>query len=397
MKKKKSNPHHPYKPLILLLTVLLASAPASPVYAFRLPDVVKDYIDIGSDGDTEESVEDKDQNVESGGENTGSSGEKGDTSGEFSVIEKAIVEIMKSDWYKNTDARGRKEKIAEILAATGYVDKDTAMKGIDTILNFEFYGQKIGVLLDDYTEELYEQEEGESYEQRDEITESLDQDRQALILYGLGFQEFDYALDYSSAKWNLNGLKTSMNDACTVADFKTDLKGKDLIVIEEHGCTYEDEPLIATEEEYDPLSSYEYQDDLDAGRLEVMISEDGAQYCLKPSFFEYYYGGGQLENSFVWIGSCYGASNSRLMDAFVNTGARAVVGHSDSVYTMYDYNMLNTVVDGMISGESSSEAFQKAKDQWGENDEQFAIKYMAVDYKEIPASYPSLTGDVSWK
>ena len=73
------------------------------------------------------------------------------------------------------------------------------------------------------------------------------------------------------------------------------------------------------------------------------------------------------------------------------------MGHSDSVYTMYDYNMLNTVVDGMISGESSSEAFQKAKDQWGENDEQFAIKYMAVDYKEIPASYPSLTGDVSWK
>lgn len=48
----------------------------------------------------------------------------------------------------------------------------------------------------------------------------------------------------------------------------------------------------------------------------------------------------------------YGASNSRLVDAFVNTGANAVVGHSDSVYTAYDYNMLNTVVDKMISGES---------------------------------------------
>ena len=175
------------------------------------------------------------------------------------------------------------------------------------------------------------------------------------------------------------------------------INGKDLIVIEEHGCTYGDEPLIVTEDEYDPESD-EYQEDLDAERLSILITDEGAQYCLTPSFFEYYYSGGKLANSFVWIGSCYGASNSRLVDAFVNTGANAVVGHSDSVYTAYDYNMLNTVVDKMISGESSSEAFQEARDYWGQNDEQFAIRYMEVDTKEeAPASYPSLTGDIRWE
>ena len=232
---------------------------------------------------------------------------------------------------------------------------------------------------------------------RDDITDGLSGDREAVILYGLGFPEFDDALDYSTIKWNNNGLRTNKNDACTVDNFKTDLNGKDLIVIEEHGCTYGDEPLIVTEDEYDPESG-EYQEDLDAERLSILITDEGAQYCLTPSFFEYYYSGGKLANSFVWIGSCYGASNSRLVDAFVNTGANAVVGHSDSVYTAYDYNMLNTVVDKMISGESSSEAFQEARDYWGQNDEQFAIRYMEVDTKEeAPASYPSLTGDIRWE
>lgn len=258
---------------------------------------------------------------------------------------------MESDWYKDTDIQSRKEKIAELLAATGYIDKETVEMGLDAILNFEFHGQKIGVWLEDYAENPYGQGGEDDYEQRDDITDGLSGDREAVILYGLGFPEFDDALNYSTIKWNNNGLRTNKNDACTVDNFKTDLNGKDLIVIEEHGCTYGDEPLIVTEDEYDPESG-EYQEDLDAERLSILITDEGAQYCLTPSFFEYYYSGGKLANSFVWIGSCYGASNSRLVDAFVNTGANAVVGHSDSVYTAYDYNMLNTVVDKMISGES---------------------------------------------
>lgn len=89
-----------------------------------------------------------------------------------------------------------------------------------------------------------------------------------------------------------------------------------------------------------------------AARIFCKCTDHSICISATPSFFEYYYSGGKLANSFVWIGSCYGASNSRLVDAFVNTGANAVVGHSDSVYTAYDYNMLNTVVDKMISGES---------------------------------------------
>ena len=371
--------------LCIVSTMLLAFSVNAPitVSAFQLPDAIKDYVDDYVDLGTDSDLEDIIQNV--------------DISEEFSIIEQIIMDIMKSDWYKDTDIQSRKEKIAELLAATGYIDKETVEMGLDAILNFEFHGQKIGVWLEDYAENPYGEGGEDDYEQRDDIIDGLSGDREAVILYGLGFPEFDDALDYSTIKWNNNGLRTNKNDACTVDNFKTDLNGKDLIVIEEHGCTYGDEPLIVTEDEYDPESG-EYQEDLDAERLSILITDEGAQYCLTPSFFEYYYSGGKLANSFVWIGSCYGASNSRLVDAFVNTGANAVVGHSDSVYTAYDYNMLNTVVDKMISGESSSEAFQEARDYWGQNDEQFAIRYMEVDTKEeAPASYPSLTGDIRWE
>ena len=191
--------------------------------------------------------------------------------------------------------------------------------------------------------------------------------------------------------WSMEDFRE--NDLCYLAGYEMGESSLGYCTMDING----DEPLIVTEDEYDPESG-EYQEDLDAERLSILITDEGAQYCLTPSFFEYYYSGGKLANSFVWIGSCYGASNSRLVDAFVNTGANAVVGHSDSVYTAYDYNMLNTVVDKMISGESSSEAFQDARDYWGQNDEQFAIRYMEVDAKEeAPASYPSLTGDIRWE
>lgn len=115
------------------------------------------------------------------------------------------------------------QTIAELLAATGYIDKETVEMGLDAILNFEFHGQKIGVWLEDYAENPYGQGGEDDYEQRDDIIDGLSGDREAVILYGLGFPEFDDALDYSTIKWNNNGLRTNKNDACTVDNFKTDL------------------------------------------------------------------------------------------------------------------------------------------------------------------------------
>lgn len=48
------------------------------------------------------------------------------------------------------------------------------------------------------------------------VWNGLSGDREAVILYGLGFPEFDDALNYSTIKWNNNGLRTNKNDACTV-------------------------------------------------------------------------------------------------------------------------------------------------------------------------------------
>lgn len=319
-----------------------------------------------------------------------------DVSDKFAILKKLIVDVMNSEWYQNTSVEERKDQIAEILASTGYVDKDSVKKGIDNILDFEFYGQKIGILLDDYTQQIYDESIDGKIEQRDQITDGLDEEKNALVLYGLGFSEIEYALDYSAVKWNLNGLNTNINTNCTVDDFRYDLNGNDLIVIEEHGNSYENRPVIFTEEEYTPGNSTAYQSDLDSGRVIVLLTEDGAYYCLTPDFFRYYYSDGRLDNSFIWIGSCYGASSPELVDAFVDTGAKAVMGHSNTVYTVYDYNLLDSMVDDMISGKSSSEAFQNAKNQWGDDDEEFAETYLGGKETGKPVSYPSLTGEVVW-
>ena len=181
--------------LCIVSTMLLAFSVNAPitVSAFQLPDAIKDYVDDYVDLGTDSDLEDIIQNV--------------DISEEFSIIEQIIMDIMKSDWYKDTDIQSRKEKIAELLAATGYIDKETVEMGLDAILNFEFHGQKIGVWLEDYAENPYGQGGEDDYEQRDDITDGLSGDREAVILYGLGFPEFDDALDYSTIKWNNNGLR----------------------------------------------------------------------------------------------------------------------------------------------------------------------------------------------
>ena len=131
--------------LCIVSTMLLAFSVNAPitVSAFQLPDAIKDYVDDYVDLGTDSDLEDIIQNV--------------DISEEFSIIEQIIMDIMKSDWYKDTDIQSRKEKIAELLAATGYIDKETVEMGLDAILNFEFHGQKIGVWLEDYAENPYGQ------------------------------------------------------------------------------------------------------------------------------------------------------------------------------------------------------------------------------------------------
>ena len=99
--------------LCIVSTMLLAFSVNAPitVSAFQLPDAIKDYVDDYVDLGTDSDLEDIIQNV--------------DISEEFSIIEQIIMDIMESDWYKDTDIQSRKEKIAELLAATGYIDKET--------------------------------------------------------------------------------------------------------------------------------------------------------------------------------------------------------------------------------------------------------------------------------
>lgn len=317
----------------------------------------------------------------------------------FALITLAIEKLMATDLFKDGNTKEKIEWLKQTIIDTGLVDAETVEAVTDSIMEFEFEGIKIDVLLDYLDYMVYEQKFMEELEQpKDYIESGRTTKKTAQIMYGLGFDSIERQLNYSVDKWTSHGLETSMDNYCTVEDFKTQLSGKDLIIIEEHGnFDYAETPMIVTEEEVTFENMLEqYADDLDYGRVCPVISYDGTRYWLKPSFFEYYYGQNGLNGTIVWIGSCEGNKTNDLVDAFTACGAQAVLAHSESVYTQYDYCILNNTIDEMINGKSMEESVEIAKQNWGYRDvDIFKDDIYGVE-EEKPISYPCLTGNITW-
>ena len=85
MKRKKNIKKRILCIVSIMLLAFSVNAPIT-VSAFQLPDAIKDYVDDYVDLGTDSDLEDIIQNV--------------DISEEFSIIEEIIMDIMKSDWYK---------------------------------------------------------------------------------------------------------------------------------------------------------------------------------------------------------------------------------------------------------------------------------------------------------
>lgn len=219
----------------------------------------------------------------------------------------------------------------------------------------------------------------------------------AIMMYGLGddHQEYLELSKQEQSVWRQAHLVTTLDDDCTISDFRTKLTGNDLIIIQEHGVVYKDNPLIVLQEIVNfstylankaglayTLEGQLYLKDLQEKRI-VMLRMTNGEYhtCLLPEFFTHYYDGNRLTNAIVWIGCCDGYRNDTLVKAFAVCGAKAVLACTETVSTAYNYLMQDAVVYMLLCGNTVEESLDFAKSMWGENDKVFVEEYSdLVDY-----------------
>lgn len=194
---------------------------------------------------------------------------------------------------------------------------------------------------------------------------------------------YEYLIAYrgNQQSWNKNHLTTEIDEYCTVDDFKTGLSGYDIVLVEEHGnMNYAGTPMVCTLEEVKDISKY--KDDLKNNYIATIRTSDGKTcYWIYPSFFEHYYGNNKLENTIVWLGCCHGYQSPDLVNAFESCGAEAVVGFSESVYTMYDVFMHTAFVYSLMWGDSASDALYFSKE---------ICEYSDIDF------FDAIGGKIKW-
>lgn len=126
-----------------------------------------------------------------------------------------------------------------------------------------------------------------------------------------------------------------INENVTIEKAKT-LAEYEIIIWEGHGgYSYATHSALATsEKDLNYASCYKYAEDLKEGNL-IFASAGMIQiYALTPKFFDKYLG--EMNDSLVFLGGCYTAKDEVLADSFLNKGACAVIGYTESVSMEYE-------------------------------------------------------------
>lgn len=206
-----------------------------------------------------------------------------------------------------------------------------------------------------------------------------EKDLKAKVMYGLGYEDIYKKIKERTDIWNGEYLNTTIDDDCTVNDFMTGLDGYNLIIFSLHGTLFEGVPAICTEEKVTEKNMKEYKSDLKKDNIAIVTYEkDGKTntcYLIKPSFFEEHYRKNELDNTIIYVGCCKGYKNEKLVESLKKSGAKCVIGNSETVYSEYNIYMQDAFVYGLLCGDTASEALKYAKSFYGQNDGEWLKKY----------------------
>lgn len=85
-----------------------------------------------------------------------------------------------------------------------------------------------------------------------------------------------------------------------------------------------------------------YTADYLSGRI---VCTDKGYVCVTYKFFEHYLN--NLNNTFIYLGTCSSGKDDVLANTFINKGATAVVANTDIIHTDYNLDMIETICQTM--------------------------------------------------
>ncbi len=241
-----------------------------------------------------------------------------------------------------------------------------------------------------------------------------DSDISALILYGIDDStvENSHIGLYENTQSTLEelGIDVELDTDVTLDDFRDSLAGNKLIAIETHGdiYTYGDGflnlslnylPAIVTREKVNSSKNKEYSNDIKKHRIAKVSTTNGKVYYILPDFFINHYKNNELNESFVFMGNCYGFGSNNQVDnsmaeAIKEAGAECVVGFHEEVFIEYGNQIVTSYFVDLIQGMTATQALDNAKNSIGNTDMEWAVDNLdtyAYYESKIPA-YPILYG-----
>ncbi len=108
--------------------------------------------------------------------------------------------------------------------------------------------------------------------------------------------------------------------------------------------------------DYASVSAHKYWEDFASGRLYLATS---GKIFITPSFIDAH--NGTFPNSIVWSGACHSLQDESMSSVFINKGAGAYFGFSESVYRSWNVSRSGVVFEKMLAeGKTAKEAFDAA-------------------------------------
>lgn len=140
-----------------------------------------------------------------------------------------------------------------------------------------------------------------------------------------------------------------------------------LIVWEGHGiCTNGLGPVLLLSQKAEWTW---WKELVDEDYTEKRIVVSGDRIAVTSLFFEKYYQRGDLQDSIIYLGSCQSLKSDKLAATLVDKGASLVIGNTDTVTTVYQFEMRDSILCDMATYRMPvSEALQCAREIYGEED-----------------------------
>lgn len=212
-----------------------------------------------------------------------------------------------------------------------------------------------------------------------------------------GFEATAYRRDYYTkidTDWDSKGLETTVDIDVTVDDLKA-LAKYDVVILAMHGSMQEKKPVIVINQDVTDDTDKQYEKEIKDESISRVFYNNCFHYWIFPEFFTNSYKDNEIGSSIIFSESCqfYGCDctskkpDTSFADSLTKVSKGAVIGYHNSVGANYSRNVMKTTVDNILLGDTVSQALDKAKNIYGDNDnfeDKSKDKYIA---------YPILSGD----